>query len=48
MKDNQRGNAPTICPTDMLQMDGALPLSGNPSLIPARWAGLGKRSGLRP
>jgi len=48
MKDNQRGNAPTICATDLLQKAGALPLNGNSSLNPARWAGLGKRPGLRP
>jgi len=48
MKDNQRGNAPTICSTDLPQMAGALPLNGNPSLNPARWAGLGKLTGLRP
>jgi len=48
MKDNQRGNAPTICSTHLRQMAGALPLNGNPSLNPARWAGPGKRPGLRP
>ena len=30
------------------QMVGALPLNDNPSLNPARRAGLGKRPGLRP